>query len=495
LIGLGSQLGAEFLPELDEGSIFFRANFPAGISLRENAENAPKIREIISKYGAVSYVISQTGRNDDGTDPFPSNRNEILIGLKDYALWTDTLSKKALITQLQAELETAFPSVRFSAGQPIIDQVMEIVTGSAADLAVSIVGQDLELMRAKADTIALIMNQIEGSQAVNIEQEGPQDQLVFEIDRLAAARYGINVAEIQHLIEAAVGGKPITQIYEGVRNYEVILRYQAQYRQNLDQLQDLLVSSSNGALLPLRELCRIAYKPGQTNIYRYNNKRMVTVRTNIRGRDQGSFVRELQTKIKQTLTLPKGYELVYGGQYENLERAGVQLKLSIPLTIALVFILLFMLYGNLWHSLLTMTCILFALAGGIAALLWRGLYFNVSAGVGFVSIFGISVMAGVVLVSALNRAARNDLAPKYWIAATATSQLRAILSIMSLAILGLIPAAISTGIGSDVQRPLATVIIGGLTATLIFAPLLLPPLYALGYGSSPQGNSNTKIAP
>lgn len=477
LISFGMKLGTEFLPELDEGSIFLRGNFPAGITIQENAKYAPKIRKIISKYPQISYVITQTGRNDDGTDPFPANRNEILVGLKEYHLWNDTISKKELVKQISTELENELPSVKFSSGQPIIDQVMEIVTGSAADLAISIVGDDLTMMRNKADSIANIVKSMHGSVGVNIEQEGTQEQLAVNINREQAARYGINVADIQNMIEAAIGGKNISVLYDGAKRYDIVIRYLPQFRNNIDEIQKLLVPSSSGSLIPLEQLAKISFVEGQTNIYRYNNKRMITVRTNIRGRDQGGFVKELQKKIENDITIPKGYELVYGGQYENLERAGKQLALTIPLTLAMVFIFLFMLYKNFRHTLVTTSCILFALAGGIIALLLRGYYFNVSAGVGFVSIFGISVMAGVLLVSALNRATSGNTLSKNLIGQTSKEQLRALLSILILAIFGLIPASVSSGIGSDIQRPLATVIIGGLASTLLFAPLLIPPLY------------------
>jgi len=477
LISFGLRLGTEFLPELDEGSIFLRGNFPAGITIQENAKYAPKIRSIISKYPQIAYVITQTGRNDDGTDPFPANRNEILIGLKDYHLWTDTISKKELVMQIRSELERELPSVKFTSGQPIIDQVMEIVTGSAADLAVSIVGDDLVMMRSKADSIANILKAMQGSEGVNIEQEGTQEQLAIKINREYAARYGINVSDIQNMIEAALGGKNISVLYDGTKRYDIVIRYLPQFRNNIDEIKKLLVPSANGVLIPMEQLAEINFVEGQTNIYRYNNKRMVTVRTNIRGRDQGGFVKELQKKIENEINIPKGYELVYGGQYENLERAGKQLAITIPLTLIMVIVFLFMLYKNFKHTIITTSCVLFALAGGILALLIRGYYFNVSAGVGFVSIFGISVMAGVLLVSALNRATLNNPISQTLINATSKEQLRAILSILVLAILGLVPAAISSGIGSDVQRPLATVIIGGLTSTLIFAPILIPPLY------------------
>jgi len=477
LITFGLKLGSEFLPELDEGSIFLRGNFPSGITIQENAKYAPTIRKIIASNPQIAFVITQTGRNDEGTDPFPANRNEILVGLKDYHLWCDTISKKELVKKVRNELEKELPSVKFTSGQPIIDQVMEIVTGSAADLAVSIVGDDLVMMREKADSIAAIVKTMQGSEGVNIEQEGTQEQLVIKFNRSNAARYGINVSDILNMIEVAIGGKNISVLYDGTKRYDIVIRYLPQYRNNIDEIKKLLVPSVNGSLIPMEELADIRFVVGQTNIYRYNNKRMVTVRTNIRGRDQGGFVKELQEKIKSSIHTPKGYNIIYGGQYENLERAGKQLAFTIPLTLVLVISFLFMLYKNVKPTLITAACVLFALAGGIAALLIRGYYFNVSAGVGFVSIFGISVMAGVLLVSAFNRATTNNTIQKEIIFSTAKTQLSALLSILVLAILGLLPAATSSGIGSDVQRPLATVIIGGLTSTLIFAPLIIPPLY------------------
>lgn len=474
----GLKLGTEFLPTLDEGSIFLRGNFPAGISIQENAKYAPKIRKIIAKYPQISYVITQTGRNDDGTDPFPANRNEILVGLKDYKLWSDTIAKKDLVEIIKTDLQQQIPSVQFSSGQPIIDQVMEIVNGSAADLAISVVGDDLQMMRKKAESIAQIAKKIDGAANVNIEQEGEQEQLAIDINREQAARFGINVADIQNMIEAAIGGKTISTLYDGTKRYDIVVRFLPEYRNSIDAVKNILVPSSNGALIPMSQLANIHFVEGQTNIYRYGSKRMITVRTNIKGRDQGSFVKELRQKVEKSVTVSKGYNIIYGGQYENLERAGKQLAFTIPLTIIMVFLFLFMLYKNFQHTMITMSCILFALGGGIVALLLRGYYFNVSAGVGFVSIFGISVMAGVLLVSALNRKTlfkENDLQQN--VLTASKEQLRALLSILVVAIVGLVPAAISSGIGSDVQRPLATVIIGGLTSTLFFAPILIPPLY------------------
>lgn len=478
LIAFGGKLGTEFLPELDEGSIFMRAFLPAGVTIQENARIAPKIRQIISKYPPIRYVITQSGRNDDGTDPFPANRTEILVGLKNYSLWSDTISKQELVRRIQADLERNIPGVSFNSGQPIIDQVMEIVTGSAADLAISVVGDDLEMMRTKADSIAAIVKATKGSSSVNIEQEGRQAQLAININRENAARFGINVSDIQDMIESAIGGMPIGTMYDGIKRYDIVIRYLPENRSTIEAIRAMQVPSATGAMIPMEQLADIRFADGQTNIYRIDGKRMITVRTNVRGRDQGSFVKELQDKIGAKIKVPKGYSVIYGGQYENLERAGKQLSFTIPLTIVIVFVFLFMLFKGMSSTFVTMTCILFALAGGIIALFIRGYHFNVSAGVGFVSIFGISVMAGVMLISGLNRVFYYDASDTVKkVHEVSVEQFRAILMMLTVAIIGLIPAAISSGIGSDVQRPLATVIIGGLTSTLLFTPIVIPPLY------------------
>ncbi len=472
------KIGTEFLPELDEGSIFARCFLPSGVSIQENAKVAPIIREVIAKHVQVQSIFTQTGRNDDGTDPFAANRTEVMVGLKDYDFWIKDTTKRELINQIKYELETALPGAYFSFGQPIIDQVTEVVTGSAADLAISIVGDDLKLMRKTADSIVNIVQHIQGASETGIEQEGIQTQLSIEVDRENAARYGINVSDIQLMIEAAIGGKVIGTVYEGARRFDVKIRFLPEYRDNIDVIKNLLINSPSGARIPLYQLAQIHLIDGQTNITRLDGKRLIAVRTNVRGRDQGSFVAECQEKISAQIHLPKSYFLLYGGQFENLERAGKRLKLVIPLTFILVGVLLFVLYRNMMNTLIAILCVPLAALGGMIALLVRGYNFNVSAGVGFVSLFGVSVMAGVLLVSAYERkkhAGYYDY--KALILKASSHELRPILMMLFVAIIGLIPAARSAGIGSDVQRPLATVIIGGLATTLLLVPFIIPTLY------------------
>lgn len=471
-------LGTEFLPALDEGSIWMRAFMPAGTAVHETQKIAPIIRNVASHHPQIKGIITQTGRNDDGTDPYPSNRTEVMMTLNDYGTWAQDTSKTQLIARLRTEFARAIPSTFVSFGQPIIDNVMESITGSAADLAINIRGYDVAQMRIMADTIRKIVRNMQGAADVGMEQEGPQAQLAIQINRKAAARYGINVSEIQTMIEAAIGGKAVGEVYQGDRKYDLVIRYEIAERNSAAAIREIQVPAVTGELIPLSQLASVSMQDGETNLYRSNGKRLLIVKANVLGRDQGGFVAEAREKISKAVQLPQGYSITYGGQFENLQRAGKQLMIAIPLTVAIVLLVLALLYRDLKYALMTFCCVFFALGGGIIALHLRGYHFNVSAGVGFVSLFGLSVMAGVLLLSAINRQRTLESSQLPLIITEASaSQLRSILMMLVVAIIGLVPAARSSGIGSDIQRPLATVIIGGLTSTLIFAPLFLPALY------------------
>ncbi len=478
LISLITKLGTEFLPPLDEGSIWMRAFLPAGSSITETQKIAPIIRKVASHHPQIESIVTQSGRNDDGTDPYPSNRTEVMMVLRDYKTWAEDTSKTELINAIRKEIKRELPSTFVSFGQPIIDNVMETVTGSAADLAINIQGYDINRMRGMADTIKTIVRTMQGATDVGMEQEGQQAQLNIRINRKEAARYGINIADIQNMIEAAIGGKSVGSIYDGDKRYDIVVRYLPEQRNNLDAIKTIQIPSASGELIPMNQLATISLIDGETNLYRADGKRLLIVKTNIQGRDQGGFVAEAREKISKVLKLPQGYTVAYGGQFENLQRAGGQLMIAIPLTVIMVLIVLFLLFKSLKYALMTLVCVLFALAGGIVALWLRDYHFNVSAGVGFVSLFGLSVMAGVLLLSAINRERTLDRSNiMYTIQRASAGQLRSIMMMLVVAIIGLVPAARSSGIGSDIQRPLATVIIGGLTSTLIFTPFMLTALY------------------
>ncbi len=470
-------IGTEFLPELDEGAINIRCFFPVGISLTQAQTYAPIVRRTIANHPQVKTVLTQLGRNDDGTDPYGPNRMEIMVGLNDYSTWTKDTSKAVLLAVIKRELEAAVPGALFSFSQPILDNVTEAVTGSVADLAILINGPDLALMRAKADSILAIIRTIPGATESGIEQEGNQAQLAIDIDRTAAARYGINVSDIQKMIEAAIGGRAVSKLYDGSKLFDIVVRYASTYRSSVDAVTGMLVTSPTGARIPLSRLATIRLVDGPTIIQRDDGQRQISVRTNIRGRDQGSFVAEAQQRVAAGVTIPRGYAVSWGGQFENLSRATHRLALVIPLTVGIIFLVLFSLYRNVRHVAIAMSSMFFAIVGGLAALVLRGDNFNVSSGVGMISLFGVSIMAGVLYVSRVNRLQDDfNLALTEAARRAAVIQFRPLLMTMVLALLGLIPAMFASGIGSDVQRPLATVIVGGLCSSLLLTPLALPAI-------------------
>jgi heavy metal efflux system protein len=480
ITALGAKLiGTEFLPELDEGGITMRAFWPVGIHLQEVRKYMPKMREIINKNKQVNVILTQLGRNDDGTDPLGPNRLEVYIGLRDYSKWEEKITKTDLLLRMKNDLETNFPGVRFSFSQPIMDNLSEAIMGTIADLAIFVNGDDLVEMRTIAEQILAIVKDIRGASEFGIEQEGEQTQLTITIDREKSARFGINVSDIQQIIEAAIGASRISTLYEGPWRFGIVVRYSADYRASIKSIEDIPVISPSGERIPLSQLAKIELKYGPTLIFRQEGRRNITVRTNIRGRDQGSFVAEAQKKVNEKIKLPDGYFIKWGGQFENLSRVSTQLTIVLPLTILIIFGVLYLLFKNISHVLVAMSCLPFSLIGGMVALMIRGYYFNVSAGIGFISLFGVATISGVLYVSRTNLiiSKDDDITIREAVEKAANIQFRPLMMTMLLALLGLIPAMFGTGVGSDVQRPLATVIVGGLTSGLILMLHVLPSLY------------------
>ncbi len=473
-------LGTEFLPQLDEGVIWIRANLPPGTSLQKSAEIASDMRQLIAQSPEVKLVASQTGRNDSGTDPFGPNRNEILITLNPYDQWPSGKKKTDLVEELGTRLRRNIPGATLNFTQPIIDTVTESVTGSSADLAVILTGSDLGTLRRIAQqTLALIEN-VPGAADSAIEQEPDQAQLRVMIDRRRVARYGLNVEDVQAIIELAVGGGPVSTLFEGERRFDITARYRAASRAEIADLGSMLVRSPDGARVPLSELAQIQVVNGASIIGRRENQRQMTVRTNIRGRDQGGFVRDAQRRFAREIQLPQGYRVEWGGQFENLERARRRLSIVLPMTVALIFALLFMAFGSTVEAGLVLTNVPFSLVGGILLLWLRGINLSVSAAVGFISLFGVAVMSGVLMIAEIGRQRREvGLGLDQAVLEGAKANLRPVLMMVIVALLGMIPAARAVGIGSDVQRPLATVVVGGLSSTLVLTLVALPSLYYL----------------
>lgn len=476
IVALGRSLGTEFLPQLDEGSIWIRCNLPPGISLRKSAEIAGQIRELVLQSPEVRLVVSQTGRNDTGTDPYGPNRNEFFVDLLPYETWPRGKVKRDLVEELAGRLRAAIPGATFSFTQPILDNATEAATGSSADLAIIVRGPDLGELRRLAtigkDTVA----RIRGAADTAIEQEAPQEQLRLRPRRADMARYGVDVTDVQQLVALAIGGRPVDIVYEGARRFAVALRFVPEARASGEAIGRLQIAPSRGGRVPLAAVADIDIVGGATIIARRENQRQVTVRTNIRGRDQGSFVAEAQKRLAAALTLPPGYHLEWGGQFENLDRARRRLRVILPLTLGIIVSLLFFAFRSVRHALLVLACVPFSLLGGIFALWIRGINLSVSAAVGMVSLFGIAVMSGVLLVESI-LAAEGELVARTL--AGARRAVRPLLLMIVVALLGMVPAARATGIGSDVQRPLATVVVGGLVSTLFLTLLVLPCAAAL----------------
>jgi heavy metal efflux system protein len=477
---LGSHLGTEFLPNLDEGVIWVRANLPPGISLEKSARVANDLRQIIQRHSEVLLVSSQTGRNDSGTDPFGPNRNELLVTLKPYSTWPSGRTKQQLVADLRYEMNREIPGIVLNFTQPIIDTATEMITGSSADLAVIISGPDLGKLRHLAEHTLQMVQTLRGAADTSIEQEADQPGLRIQIDRAQLARYGLNVEDLSRIIESAVGGAAIGSVFEDSRHFDIAVRYAPEWRSDTGKLNEILVRTADGAQVPLGQLAEIKVINGASIIARRENQRAISVRTNIVNRDQGGFVSEAQQRFADEIHLPPGYQVFWGGQFENLARARRRLYVIIPVTIAIIFALLFIAFGSATNASLVLLNVPFSVVGGVLLLYIRGINLSVSAAVGFISLFGVAVMSGVLYISEITRRRRDEDVPLFdAVVLGAKYQLRPRLILILVAMLGMVPAALAKDIGSDVQRPLATVVVGGLISTLLLTLLALPSLYYL----------------
>jgi cobalt-zinc-cadmium resistance protein CzcA len=476
----GRQLGTEFLPQLDEGVIWIRATLPPGTAIEASAAAASQIRKLILQTPEVSLVSSQTGRQDSNTEPFGPNRNELLVALKPYGTWGRNRTKSMLVEEISLRLHKNLPGINFSFTQPIIDMVTEAVTGSSADLAVIFTGPELPILRRVSLEALDVVRQVRGAADSSIEQDADQPQLHIEIDRQEMARYGLNIADVQQVIELAIGGRAVSTMYEGDRRFDITVRYRPEARSDLSSIRDLLVMTPEGGQLPLAQLAKVSVIDGASVITRRENRRQISVRTNIRGRDQGSFVTEVQQRLAERISLPPGYRIEWGGQFENLARAGRRLTVILPLTVLLMLLLLFFAFESAIDAGLVLLNVPFSLIGGVLALLVRDIPLSVSAAVGFVSVFGVAIMTGILYIAEANRLrAQPDMTVQKASIAAAGARLAPNFLLILVALLGMIPAATATGIGSDIQRPMATVIVGGLCSTLILTLIAMPVLYYL----------------
>ncbi len=473
---LALSVGREFLPYLDEGSIWMQIDLPPGISIAKATEMARSYRKVMGSFKEVSYVVTQTGRNDEATDPWTFSHIESSVGLKPYKQWGG--DKQALIDRMTRKLHAVLPGMEFGFSQPMIDGVNDKIAGAHSEIVIKVYGDDFAEARRISTAIAGVVSGIQGAVDVAIDQEPPLPQLQIKINRQAAARFGINVADIANLIETAIGGKAVTSVYLGERSYNVGVRFIESVRGNPEAIANLTVPSSTGARIPLSQVSDIQIGAGESTITREMGRRHMTVKVDLRGRDLASFIAEAQRKIDQTVHYDhEKYEIGWGGQFENQQRAQGRLLVIVPGALALIFLLLYAGFGDVRHAALILLVVPLALFGGLSALLLRGMTLNVSSAVGFIALFGVAVQNGVIMVANLNQRRSTGGSLEESLRRGAGVRLRPVLMTATVAILGLLPAATKHGVGSDVQRPLATVIVGGLIGATVLTLLILPAAY------------------
>lgn len=470
-------IGKDFLPPLDEGSIWIQVQLPSGLSLERSDQMAQELRKKMKQFDETSYVMTQLGRDDEGAESFSMSHIEVGIGLKPYNTWKSKRTKAELV---EAMADTIAKMPGYSAGfsQPIIDMVMDQVAGTHSDLALKIYSSDLYESRHIAEELVKILSDIEGASDVAVDQEPPTPQLQIVVDRQRVAQYGLNVADVAELIELAIGGKAISQIYSGSKVYDVTCRYADETRDTPEKIAALTLTNAEGVKVPLSAVADIHTTLGPNTIMREANKRYCLVRINLRGSDLSTFVDEANRRIDAQLHYDKEKTtLHWAGQFENRNRAFSRLALVLPFVLAVMFLLLILAFGNVRHATLLMSVIPLALFGGLLALFLRGMTLNVSSAVGFIALIGVAIQNGVIMISHINALRDEALDLRSAVIDGATHRLRAILLTATVAVLGLLPASISTGIGSDVQRPLATVIVYGLIFATIITLFILPTLY------------------
>jgi cobalt-zinc-cadmium resistance protein CzcA len=497
-IALYRSIGSEFLPRLDEGAIWMRATMPSNVSLPEaqtmvdgvhdGKRDIVGIRELLAHFPEIRSVGVQIGRPDDGTDPTGFYNAEFLLNLHDRARWRKDFheSKDALIAAIDREMEQ-IPGVTFGFSQPIADNVEEALTGVKGQIAIKIMGDDLNALDDVADQIAKNIAPVSGVVDLSIVRELGQSNVTVEISRDRAERFGMSVANVEDVVEYGVGGQAVTKIYEGERFHDLVVRYAEEYREDVDALRQLLIPLSEGKIVPLAHVADVNIVGGASRIFREANRRYIAIRFGVRGRDLGSTIDEAQKRVAAAVKVPSGYEVEWGGEFESARRASRRLAIVIPLTLAALLAVLFLAFGRLRDAIVVMLNVLLTSPfGGLIALLVTGTNFSVAAGVGFLALFGAAVQTGIVVISDVNERRANGESIDAALRDALQTRLRPIVMMALVATLGLVPAALSTGIGSDSQKPLAIVVVGGLFSSLALSLVVLPMLYKLLAPPSPK---------
>jgi cobalt-zinc-cadmium resistance protein CzcA len=475
---LARNIGSEFLPHLDEGAIWVRGTLAPSTGPSEGIRLANQVRVILASFPEVIMTTSQVGRPDDGTDTTGFFNTEYFVGLKQKEDWRPTFhqNKEALIAAMSRELDK-IPGAIWNFSQPISDNMEEAVSGVKGELAIKVYGDDLNTLEEKGDQIVAVMRTVPGVQDLGLFRILGQPNLNVTVDREAASRYQINVADVQDAVQTAVGGNALTQVLQGERRYDLVMRYLPDYRDSKEAIQSIRLLSPSGERVSLAQLCNIKVTDGASEVYREGNQRYVAIKYGVRGRDLGGAVEEAIKKVDRQVKLPPGYHIDWAGEYASQQRATKRLMVIIPLTLVVIYFILYSMFGSLkWASLILVT-VAMAPIGGIVALYMSNTNFSVSSGIGFLALFGVSVMTGVIMLEYINQLRARGHSIQEAVQQGAVMRFRPILMTMLVASLGLVPAATSHGIGSDSQRPFAMVIVGGLMAVLIMSIFLLPALY------------------
>jgi cobalt-zinc-cadmium resistance protein CzcA len=473
-------IGAEFMPQLDEGALWVRATMPYTISYDESAKITPQIRAVLKSFPEVTTVASELARPDDGTDPTGFFNVEFFVGLKPYSEWTGAYRTKAkLIEAINTKLQQ-FPGIIFNYTQPAEDAVDEAESGLKSALAVKVFGSDLDVLEQKGKAIKKILEQVRGIKDVTLVKELGQPSLDIKINRATIARYGVNVADVNALITTAIGGDVATQVQQGEKQFDLVVRLERQYRDNPEEIANILVPTPGGQQIPLKEFADIRVMNGASFIYRQDNSRYIGVQFSVAGRDLAGAVEDAMQQVKKNVSLPEGYRTDWGGEYTEYTESRAQLNVILPLTLCLIFLLLFALYSDLKFPFITVLgVVLSAPVGGLIALWLTGTPFSVSSGIGFLALFGVSVQTAVVYISYVNELRLGGTKLAEAIREGAILRLRPIMMTALVAALGLLPAALATGVGTDTQRPFALVIVSGLFTRLLISIFLMPALYTM----------------
>jgi heavy metal efflux system protein len=492
-------LGSEFLPELNEGSLWVRATMPYSIALDKSVDVANQMRSIMMQFPQVRKVVSQTGRPDDGTDVAGFYNNEFDVSLSPQEEWDPKISKDDLIEQMRKSL-SVIPGAELNFSQPIMDNVEEAVSGVKGSICVKIFGDSLNYMEAKSDEVDNILKSVKGITDLGVIRNIGQPELDIDLNQDRMALYGVSTADANAVIEMAIGGKAVTQLYEsGVRHFDIRIRFPEEFRSSDEDIGNLQVPTSSGSKVPIKQIADITQKTGPCLIFRDDNERYSAIKFSIEGRDMGSAIKEAQEKVEDKVKLKKGYDMVWQGDFENQQRASKRLKEVVPISLLLIFLLLFIMFGNLKDAGLVFLNVPFAVVGGIVALLITGTNFSISAGIGFIALFGICILEGVLLTTAFkqNLERLRGENPLYTaVKRGVNSLIRPVLMTAFMATIGLLPAAMSAGIGSESSRPLARVVIGGLICATIFSLLIFPVVFFLSYrnvDTKHQGESDDSV--